>query len=268
MIKKIIKLLLPPIFLKLINRVLSLQKIEIEWKGAYKTWGEALSNSTGYDSQLILEKVKASLLEVKNGNVACERDGVVFNEIQYSWPLLTGLMYATAKNNGKLNILDFGGSLGSTYYQTKKFLDRISEVSWSIIDQPSFVECGEKNFANESLHFYETIEQCINEQQPDVLLLSSVLQYIEDPYLLLNKLLAHKFKIIVIDRTPFSENNEDIIKIQKIPPSIYSVSYPCWFFSESRFKAIFTSYQLIESFHAFDSSEEIVLKGFIYELKK
>ena len=40
--------------------------------------------SSGYDSQLILDKVLTSTLKVKNGEAAYERDSVLFDEIQYA----------------------------------------------------------------------------------------------------------------------------------------------------------------------------------------
>jgi putative methyltransferase (TIGR04325 family) len=71
--------------------------------------------STGYDSEIILEKTRDALLKVKNGEAAYERDSVLFDEIQYAWPLLTSLMWVAAQAKGILNVLDFGGSLGTTY---------------------------------------------------------------------------------------------------------------------------------------------------------
>lgn len=265
-INSIIKQLLPPIILTLIKRFANPTKYG--WHGDYASWQEAQSKSTGYDAQIILEKVKDSLLKVKNGRAVYERDSVVFGEVQYSWQLLAGLMYAAAQNNGQLSILDFGGSLGSSYYQNKKFLDGLESVAWSIVEQPNFVECGKTNFADDVLKFYDDVNQCLVEQSPNVLILSSVLQYIEKPYVLLEKLLEYKFDMIIIDRTPFSKISKDIITVQKVPPSIYPASYPCWLLSETKFNAMFTNYQLIESFHTFDSSDKIPIKGFIYELKK
>lgn len=246
-IKTIIKQFIPPIFLTLLRKIRSTSKYG--WHGDYASWQEAQSKSTGYDAQIILEKVKDSLLKVKNGSAVYERDSVVFDEIQYSWLLLTGLMYAAAQNNGQLSVLDFGGSLGSSYYQNKKFLDGLESVTWSIVEQPNFVECGKTNFADGVLKFYDDVNQCLVEQSPNVLILSSVLQYIEKPYVLLEKLLEYKFDMIIIDRTPFSRTSKDIITIQRVPPSIYPASYPCWLLSEPKLinKLHSNGYKLIES---------------------
>ena len=49
-----------------------------------------------------------------------------------------------AKNNDKLNVLDFGGSFGTTYYQNRKFLKHIKKVEWNIIEQKKIVQIAKK----------------------------------------------------------------------------------------------------------------------------
>jgi putative methyltransferase (TIGR04325 family) len=262
--KQFIKSLIPPILLDLLNLY---NNSKYGWFGNYATWKEAKKASSGYESDEILQKVRTSLLKVKNGEAVYERDSVIFNEIHYSWPLLTGLMLATAKSNGKLRVLDFGGSLGSTYYQNKKFLDQLGDVSWSVVEQKHFVDTGKKDFADERLHFYDHIESCIQEQNPNVLVLSSVLQYMEKPYELLDELLKHNFQFVLFDRTPFSLDNQDQITIQIVSPIIYSASYPCWLFNEIFFLDYFQikSYTLIESFKIGDIHHQgLHLSGSIF----
>ena len=97
----------------------------------------------------------------------------------------------------------------------------------------------------------------------------SVLQYIDEPYQLLEKLLENNFDHIIIDRTPFSKIKETI-KIQKVPPEIYNASYPCWFFDESKLIKFFDDreYNVIESFYNEEpETEEYLFKGFIISKK-
>ncbi len=259
--KEKIKSLIPPILFDFIKRFRY-----FGWKGNYKTWEEAQKRSTKYDADEILTKVTNSLLKVKNGEAIYERDSVLFDEIHYSWPLLTGLMFSSIKT-GKLKVLDFGGSLGSTYYQNKKFLDEIENLSWSIVEQKHFIKAGKENFENNRLKFYYTIEECMEKENPNVLLLSGVLQYIEKPYKLLDEILKYKFDYILIDRMPFSLNNKDKIKLQIVPTNIYKASYPCWFFDEQNFKKYINSkgFNIVEEFEALDgSSNEYIFKGMIW----
>jgi putative methyltransferase (TIGR04325 family) len=200
--------------------------------GDYASWDQARSASTGYDADVILEKTKTALLKVKNGEAVYERDSVLFDQIQYSWPLLAGLMWAAARSNGRLNVLDFGGSLGSTYFQNRAFLKGLRELQWNIVEQTHYVEVGRTDFQDDVLRFYSTIDECVAENQPNVVVLSSVLQYIENPYVLLMNLSCYN---IIIDRTPFWDGSKDRLCVQHVPPNIYPASYPCWIFSRPEF---------------------------------
>lgn len=260
--KQFIKSLIPPILFDALNRY---KNSKYGWFGDYTTWEEAKKASSGYETDEILQKVRASLLKVKNGESVYERDSVLFNEIHYSWPLLSGLMLAAATCGENLRVLDFGGSLGSTYYQNKKFLDQLDSVSWSVVEQKHFADAGKNDFADERLHFYDGIESCIHEQDPNILVLSSVLQYIEKPYELLDELLKHNFQFVLFDRTPFSSNNQDRITLQVVSPKIYSASYPCWFFNETIFLDYFQAkgYALIEKFRL-EGNQGLHLNGSIF----
>jgi putative methyltransferase (TIGR04325 family) len=245
--RDLLKLLVPPFFLKALRRI---DNNKFGWQGDYTTWQEAKNTSTGYNSDAIIQAVKSSLLKVKSGEAVYERDSVIFDEIQYSWPLLAGLMFVAAKSSGQnLKVLDFGGSLGSTYYQNKRFLDELCSVSWSVVEQRRFVTVGREEFANDRLSFYYTVGECVENEQPNILLLSSVLQYIENPYELLDEILKYEFEYILIDRVTFNnETDKDKITVQKIKLENYD-SIPCWLFSERDFYKYFNClYVLVEDF--------------------
>jgi putative methyltransferase (TIGR04325 family) len=217
----------------------------------YENWAEAAAPASGYDSAVILEKVKNALLKVKNGEALYERDSVLFDKTEYSWPLLTCLLYVAAENDGRLNLLDFGGSLGSTYYQNLNFLKNLSALSWNIVEQDNFAECGKKYFADSQLHFYKNIATCLDENKSQVALLSGSLQYLETPFVLLKEIMDEKIGYIIIDRLPINFVG-DIITLQKVNPIIYDASYPAWILSESSLLKFFRDqhYSLIADFDA------------------
>lgn len=248
--KEILKSLVPPIFLSVYHRFLP---SKYGWKGSYKTWQDADSASTGYDQTIVLDKVCCSLLAVKNGEAVYERDSVLFDQVQYNWPVLSALMFGAAvcKNPGSLAVMDFGGSLGTTYFQNKKFIEILpGPIKWGIVEQKHFVDAGKNDFESNELKFFYDIDSCFEELKPSVLLLSGVLQYIEKPYLDLEKLLVYNFDLIIVDRTTFASSSNEVIKVQNVPPSIYNASYPCWFFSKNKLLSIFKKhgYYLVEEF--------------------
>lgn len=238
--------------------------------GFFDTWQEALKQSRGWNSPHILDKVCQNLLKVKRGEAAYERDSVLFDQIQYSWPLLCGLLRVALENGGILHVADFGGSLGTTYFQNREFLSGLEKLEWNIIEQENYVACGKKYFENEELRFFPSIEQCLKKTKPDVLIVSSVIQYLEDPFAMIEKFINAKFKYVIFDRTSFIDSPEHKIAIQKVKPAIYDAVFPIWFFNYDKFLTLFTGqYRVAAEFDAFVASHYEVSgipggdKGFI-----
>jgi len=255
-LKEIVTITTPPILIRLAKRLHGkglMGAYGLFLSGDYQSWDAAMSASTGYDSEEILDKTKTRLLKVKNGEAAYERDSVLVNKVQYSWPLLASLMWVATQNKGKLNVLDFGGSLGSTYYQNRAFLQNLPDVRWNIVEQPQHVVVGKQLFEDECLRFYLRIEDCLAETTPNVIVLSSVLQYLESPYEWLAKLSGLPCCHLIIDRTPFWRGQKDRLCVQNVPASIYSARYPCWIFSMERFRAHFNEkWRIVEEFDSLD----------------
>lgn len=243
------------------------------WFGNYKTWDEAEAQCSGYDAGNILKTVRESILKVKSGEAKYERDSVLFDDIQYSQPLIEALQSSIEDN--ALHLVDFGGSLGSSYFQHKNLFPANLDLKWSIVEQAHFVECGKKEIADAHLSFFSTIDEALKQQNIQVLLLSSVLPYFKEPYTLIESLLKYRFKYIIIDRTAFIDGTKERITKQIVPESIYKASYPAWFFNEEKLVNIFSKqYDLLNSFDSvFDPVEHledgtrVYRKGFYFKLK-
>ncbi|MEO5911175.1 MAG: TIGR04325 family methyltransferase [Pelobium sp.] len=247
-IKNIIKAIVPPILYATIQNFRKFDRTGITWSGDFKTWDDAEAECTGYDTDLILEECKNSMLKIKSGEAVYERDSVLFDEIHYNWGLVAGLQKAAMENNGELCVLDFGGSLGSSFYQNRDFLNLNKKLTWCIVEQENFVKCGKENFETEELKFYYDIEECLRTNKPNVILLGSVLQYLQDPYEWLERLIELNISYIIIDRTAFIDVASDLLTIQTVPDSIYKASYPAWFFSIAKFDHAIRKYQKIANF--------------------
>jgi putative methyltransferase (TIGR04325 family) len=205
------------------------------FEGPFASWAEAAGRSTGYDSKQILERVLAATLEVKHGRAVFERDSVLFDEIQYAWPVTAGLMCAAARYDGRLRVLDFGGALGSSYFQNRSFLHGLKRVRWAIVEQPHFVQAGREHIQDDDLVFYPTIGECAANENPNVVLLSGVLQYLDRPYAILQELIECGAEFVIVDRTSFHDGRDDLVAMQTVPPAIYSASYPMWLLSRHDF---------------------------------
>lgn len=234
--KELLRQLIPPLAIEGYRFLRSKRhRSDSVLSGDYASWRDATAASSGYDSQVILEKTEAALLEVRSGHAAHERDSILFDEIQYSWPMLAGLMWVGGLSKGNLNVLDFGGSLGTSYFQNRAFLSHLPGVRWNIVEQPRYVAVGKQKFEDGHLRFYDSIQACLSDTSPNVLLLSGVLQYLEHPYEVLNELLGFPGEHVIIDRTPFWDGARHRLCVQHVPPGIYPASYPSWIFSRSAF---------------------------------
>ncbi len=244
-------------------------KVNYGWSGDFPSWENAKKYAGSYEDVRILEKVKAATIKVKNKEALYERDSVLFDEIQYSWPLLAGIMWVAAKNMGKIHVADFGGSLGSSYFQNNQFIEKISIVNWSVIEQPNFVSCGIKHIQDERLRFYENFDSCISAHGlPDIVLLSCVLPYLEKPYEIIDQIIRLGIPHLLIDNTYFNYEKRDRISVQSVPPEIYKASYPCWLLNYDHVKAQISREFEIVSQHLNDSfiyvdGHKISYKGFL-----
>lgn len=227
---------LPPFLLKGLS---SISGRRSRWTGNYPDWASAMVASSGYDANIIFDVVRKSAASVRYGNALWERDSTCFHHEEYNWQLLACLMTAAARTDGSLHVLDFGGALGSVYMQHRKIFSELQDFSWSVVEQPHVVVCGRDEFSTASLKFYETIEKCFSDQPVNVILFSSVLQYVENPYELLKMVVKLKPLAIIIDRTPLASEGERIT-VQRVPNNIYSASYPCRFLNKDYLQSILT----------------------------
>jgi putative methyltransferase (TIGR04325 family) len=247
--KIFVKSLLPPILLLAIRKIVGNKGIVFD--GNYKSWQDAQSAlKFGYDSPAILDNVKQAARKVKNGEAVFERDSVCFMSEDYRWPILSCLLMVAAENEGSLRIVDFGGSLGSFYNQHKKFLNKLKYVRWLVVEQRDFVKCGQEEFETEVLKFKYKLDDCFENKNIDVVLFSSVLQYLESPYEVLKKVMGFKPKYVLIDRTAFLDEKEDRLTLQHVPSTIYSADYPAWFLSKDKIKCeiLESGYKVIADF--------------------
>ncbi len=203
------------------------------WFGDYKTWDEAVARSVGYDSNLILNRVDEAMEYVLSNKAAYEKDGVLFKEPDFNWPVLSNILLA-ANQLKKLSVLDFGGALGSFYFQHQLFLSQIDCV-WNVVEQQNFVDLGKKKYEHTNLKFHYKSEDVF---EPNVLMIACVLQYLPNPYETLETILKRDFSYIILDRLALTNKDKTRLTIQKVSPKIYPASYPAWFLSETRIQSL------------------------------
>lgn len=239
---------------------------DVVYSGDYASFAEARAGTTGYEESVILERTRAALHKVLRGEAAFERDAMTFDKLELPQALLDILLRAAAEQAGRLSVLDFGGALGSTYYQCRSALQHLPGLEWSIVELAAKVACGQREFSNAQLKFYATIGECLRERRPTVLLLSGVLPYLPEPWDFLRDAARHGFDWIVLDRMPLIDTPRDRLTIETVAPRLYPASYPAWFFSRARLaENLPAGYNQVTQFDAVDrqllDGVELIFQG-------
>lgn len=242
----------------------------VSYHGNFSTWAQADKMCIGYNSEDIFSKVKDATLKVKKGEACYERDGCLFYEEKYNYPLISYLEKLAMESGELLNIIDWGGALGSTYFQNRKLLqNKQFKIKWRVVEQDHFVEYGKKALQDEELQFEKIEEVCIDSACG--VLLSGVLQYIESYVDVLERILNGMPQYVIIERTPLGNRNR--IVIEKVREPIYRASYPCRLLCEEEVIQYICSkgYYLIDQWHSEVDrnipfwSEEYTFKSLVFK---
>ena len=239
---QIVRALTPPAFwnfgkrrLPGVVRALGGHYTHIRFTGDYPSFAAARQASQGYAEPNILEKTRTALLKVKRGENRWEQDGMVSDSAELPWPLLACLTrVAAVQGNRELRVVDFGGSLGSTYFWCRDFFKEDFRLRWHVVEQAGHVKVGRADFQDDELRFDFSVEDVLAQLQPDVLLMSGVLHYLEEPAAFLKKLPGWGIPYFILDRTPLWRHPYDRLTVQHVPEEIYRASYPAWFLSEEK----------------------------------
>ena len=237
-----LKPLIPPALLRAARR---LAGDGLRLRGPYASWAQARAAASGYDDPAILERVRDAARRVKRGEAAYERDGVAFARPAAPRILVEALRAAAAHDGGRLRVLDYGGALGGLYRQCGPALPDLADIAWRVVEQPHYAAAGSAEFADEHLSFFSSIADATAGWRPNAVVLSSVLQYLEDPYAVIAAVSRLEPAIVVIDRTPFTAGGPDLVAVQDVPASIYRASYPSWILDERRVRGAFADYDVV-----------------------
>ncbi len=249
--KNILKLILPPFFILLFNKLIFLFKKIL------------VNNISTYDNDLI-----AKVVIEKNIIFRDKLEKTKQLDISTLRTLLSVGITSINLNNKNLNVLDFGGGGGYHYFISKLIINEDVKINWHIVETKSIVNQSHK-ISNSSLRFFESIEEAsIGIEQFDLIIASSSLQYCVNQFEILQKFKNLNPKNIFITRTPFSKNSPFLNKIQfsnlssngpgdlPINYKDHTISYPIYIQNIDEFENEFTKgynlkFKLIEEKNAF-----------------
>lgn len=193
-------------------------------------WDETKSRTKGYDDPEVLAKVRLATANVLEGKSNFERDGVNFEQLEIRWPLVAEVLYQRASRS-EVGVIDVGGGLASTWLQLRPFLNSIEGVTWGVLEQESYVMAGRELFQHGPL-FFDDIDEALLVLDPAVAYFGASLQYFQNPWSVLKKIMTTRVDSLVIDRAPTLPNDSSLT-VQDFPAPN---SYPAWVLSESRIR--------------------------------
>lgn len=169
--------------------------------GPYSDYETALLHSQGYDSSVVLDKVYQGVLAVLNREAAYERDGTAFKKAPETLHL-NNLLSSILKPGD--TVVDFGGGLGGLFINHPSLFKACGRRV--VVEQDSFVGAGQSLCRDFGIAIEFLNSLSLLDSEPDVLILSSVLSYLPDPFLVLDQAAKLRPKAIIVDRTPVTDS--------------------------------------------------------------
>jgi putative methyltransferase (TIGR04325 family) len=273
-IQKVVKKITPPIILDIVKGIFFTKKSKYGFHGNYASWKDASMNTTGWETEIILDKINQSTNQLEKKDDSFERDGEIISSTNQNFALMYSLIDSINIEKKELSIIDFGGSLGSHYKRYRHYINDGIKISWAIVEQKKYVDYAKKVNKNLELNFHYSISEALKLNNYNTFFSSGTIQYIEKPYELLDDLIHNKFSTIIFDRIFFIADITERICTQTADPNVfYEASFPVWLFNEVKFKRYLSiKYTLISEFMSEDADKEIegkriYHKGFYFKLK-
>ncbi len=199
-----------------------------------KNWSIALENSKSYEDNIIAEKIIKTYEQIENYNIEFyERDGILFKQ-KFDEVVLLNFLNENIKPGKFVEVLDFGGSLGSRFFSNYNYINK-NNIIWNVVEQNKFVEYGKNKLQKKNLRFYYSIDECLKTKNIDCVIFSGSLQYLEKYDETLKYINKSKISSVFIDFLTVSNFKNHKIFVQNIPKKIYKSSYPIRIFSKNKF---------------------------------
>ena len=135
-------------------------------------------------------------------------DGKLKNINQANFFLLNNLKILFDRFNKKLKIIEYGGGVGQRYYEFSKLIGKNKKIDWTIIEQNKYCKYSAKK--NNKIKFIKSFKELSkHNNHNNILIYSTSLQYLENPYEEIKKILKDEsIKYLFIENLPISNDND------------------------------------------------------------
>jgi putative methyltransferase (TIGR04325 family) len=291
-VKYVLYLILPPIAVAAIGRVrrsfsrtggrnsrVGVSDVDVgkpEWEAVRDTdaiWTdhEGWSHQTIADTQL--EKWPAFLASVDGkrpfGWPHEAKPGAPIDVSAHNTILTFGYVLGrVAIDKPGVSVLDWGGGLGHYHVYARRLMPEL-KLDYVVKDLPTLCKAG--RILLPGVEFICDDGEALSRRY-DLVFASSSLQYARDYYGLLAKLCEAAGEWLMITRSPFVEDHDDFVVVQRPHKYGYMTEYPGWFVNASRFVAFVEShgflldreFMLDERPHVRNAPEQCRYRGFLF----
>jgi putative methyltransferase (TIGR04325 family) len=196
------------------------------WEGIYSQYQDVPSNGAGFDSEEWISNTRQSTANALEW-LSCQPNGIPYDIPSYH--SLFSLTVALLKQQReRLRVLDFGGGMGMAFANLLRSLGETPNppIDYLVIDNERSCEGGASLFNEKrSVQFSSTLPPDLGDV--DLILLSGVLQFVEDYKSLLEKLAAFKPSYWLFTFVPAGDIPTFASGQKNVPGS----TIPVWFFN-------------------------------------
>jgi putative methyltransferase (TIGR04325 family) len=207
------------------------------WEGVYSSFAEAPAAGPGFDGAIWRDRSIAAARET----LALERaDKAIDYALRQRNAILPTLTATLLTEQERVDILDFGGGLGTGYMVLLKMVPEAEErVGYTVVDVESIAGTGREIFVGRSgPEFRSALPE---RSRFDIVHAASVLQYIEDWQSLVARLAGYGARFL-----SFADIFAGDFATYVTTQHYYASRIPHWFFNTAEFAAVVekTGYKL------------------------
>lgn len=172
------------------------------WEGVYRSFAEAGGDRAVFDGEIWLEKAVARAKDVMAQAAPASTISPSATSNDYFLPVVAAL----AASKGKvLHVLDFGGSLATSYFALEAMIPADRRVSFEIVETAAVCKRGRELFSNrKNLSFRTTVPGA--DERFDIVHCGSSLHYVENWAELLDRFAALQPQYLIFSDLPAADN--------------------------------------------------------------
>jgi putative methyltransferase (TIGR04325 family) len=194
------------------------------WEGIYPTFREAPGDDRAFREAIWAERSRARALELKDRRRSGGLARVTTASTGYCLPPIVALAQT---ERARVRLLDFGGSVGFSFYGVVDVLARPEAIEYTVVDNEVVCAIGREVFHDEPRI---TFQAELPDGAFDVVHCGSSLQYVEHWASTLRTLVASKPQYLVLDDVP-AGSIPTFVGLQ----NYYGKKIPHWFWNADEF---------------------------------